>query len=152
MNIVVDMFLAVVVVALMSACASSVLACDVALDLTAVVGDCNKFYRCDGARLFVMSCGTGTVFDTLLKVCNWPSQVANCGAPPPPVQAPLPPVQFSAPNIYPPTQRERLETFYLYNLNLFFLSCIFNIISSSYKFFRSSRHILVSPAPHDQSE
>jgi hypothetical protein len=81
------------------------LACDISLDLTAVIGDCSKFYRCDGSRLYVQSCGSGTVFDTSLKVCNWPSLVVNCGVqttPKPTYQ----PVRFAAPDASPSSECE----------------------------------------------
>ncbi|XP_014675007.1 PREDICTED: peritrophin-1-like [Priapulus caudatus] len=34
--------------------------------------DCNKFYQCDDGRGRHMECATGTEFDPVLKICNWP--------------------------------------------------------------------------------
>lgn len=51
--------------------------CDQSMDLTAVPGDCNKFYRCANGQLFIMDCSSGLHFDQNMKICNWPDQ-ANC--------------------------------------------------------------------------
>jgi len=59
--------------------------------------DCTKFYYCKDGKISgdVESCAAGTMFDTVLGICNWKSEV-TCAAPiltpsptpPPPVPAP----------------------------------------------------------------
>ncbi|CAL2028025.1 unnamed protein product [Caenorhabditis brenneri] len=42
------------------------------------VDDCKVFYRCVWGRKVVMKCPSGTVFNPLLSVCDWPSAVPSC--------------------------------------------------------------------------
>merc|ERR1740124_756370 len=48
--------------------------------------DCSQFYRCTDLwatgqyQQYVFNCAPGTVFDSEIGVCNWPSQVRGCGA------------------------------------------------------------------------
>uniref|UniRef100_A0A1I7UYL0 Chitin-binding type-2 domain-containing protein n=1 Tax=Caenorhabditis tropicalis TaxID=1561998 RepID=A0A1I7UYL0_9PELO len=44
------------------------------------VDNCSVFYRCVWGRKVVMKCPSGTVFNPLLSVCDWPSAVPSCGA------------------------------------------------------------------------
>jgi len=55
------------------------IACTAADDFTGVSGDCTKFYRCASGTLFQMSCGPGTNFDYLRKICDYPAQAACLG-------------------------------------------------------------------------
>lgn len=49
--------------------------CTSADDLTQVPGNCGAFIRCANGIRYVQSCPAGTLFDSNLKVCNWPNQV-----------------------------------------------------------------------------
>ena len=46
------------------------------LDLTAVQGDCSKFYRCSNGVLYTLSCPYGLLFDSRVRVCNFANQVS----------------------------------------------------------------------------
>lgn len=54
------------------------------LDLTPVLGDCSRFYRCDSNKLYVLNCPYGLMFDRRSRVCNYANQV-NCPQPAPTV-------------------------------------------------------------------
>lgn len=43
--------------------------------------DCTKFLNCDHGRTFIQSCGPGTAFNDVFKVCDWPHKV-DCGTRP----------------------------------------------------------------------
>ncbi|CAF0920296.1 unnamed protein product [Brachionus calyciflorus] len=49
--------------------------CTSADDLTQVPGNCGAFIRCANGIRYEQSCPGGTLFDSNLKVCNWPNQV-----------------------------------------------------------------------------
>jgi hypothetical protein len=44
-------------------------------DLTAVPNDNTKFYRCSSGSLIVFSCPSGTIFDSVNKICNYGSSI-----------------------------------------------------------------------------
>ncbi len=58
------------------------------------IEECSKFYYCKDGKIHgdVETCAAGTIFDTVLGICNWKSEV-TCRAPmtPPPTPSPPPP-------------------------------------------------------------
>lgn len=49
-------------------------------DLTPYPGDCTKFLRCANGILYQFSCPEGTVFDPILRLCNYYSNLrVQCG-------------------------------------------------------------------------
>ena len=45
------------------------------VDLTAVPTDNTKFYRCSSGTLVIFSCPSGTIFDSVNKICNYGSNI-----------------------------------------------------------------------------
>ncbi len=46
------------------------------LDLSAVHGDCSRFYRCSNGVLYTLGCPYGLLFDGRARVCNFANQVS----------------------------------------------------------------------------
>ncbi|XP_057337127.1 uncharacterized protein LOC130675448 isoform X3 [Microplitis mediator] len=40
--------------------------------------DCKKFLQCVNGRTIIKSCGTGTVFNPIIGLCDWPKNVWGC--------------------------------------------------------------------------
>jgi hypothetical protein len=50
-------------------------------DLTPVINDCTKFYRCGSGKRFIFACPPGTAFDTSSQICNYIRFVPECKSP-----------------------------------------------------------------------
>jgi len=61
--------------------------------------NCRKYFKCDGGSPSLQSCPANLIFDTVLRICNWPT-ASTCVEDP---SAPLP--EISSSDRAPPTPR-----------------------------------------------